>query len=410
MAMSIAQTDEGRPSYYGWVIIAAGFVAMTISYGALYAFGVFLKPLCSEFGWTRAVTTWAFTAAIIVQHAVAMGTGDLSDRFGPRRVVLSGALCIGVSMFLASRMSQVWQFYLVYGGLFAFGIATVYSPVISTVSRWFSKRRGLATGIVVCGIGAGTMIMAPLAGWLISIYNWRLAYIIVGIIVLVTMIPASLFLRYAPRDGQFEPVEEKLAGYTLGEAIRTRAFWIYAFCWFFLAGALNVVLIHLAALATDIGIDQMIAATFLGVTGGCSIIGRLGSGFLSDKIGRERVLIFGSALMLVMLFWLLNTTTVEGFYLFAVIFGISYGSWGVALPIFTADYFGLKSAGLILGVIMFILGFGMGLAPLVAGYIFDLTSSYTYALWMAIGSAAIGVVLALLLRAPQRQAIQSEKS
>lgn len=190
--------DSKPKFFYGYIIVGAGFVISLLTVGTYTSFGVFFKPLSSEFGWTRAMTSGAYSLNMILWGSLSIITGRLNDRFGPRIVITACGFIFGAGYLLMSRISALWQFYLFYGVIIAIGLSGCFTPIASTITRWFTKRRGLATGIVISGIGVGTIIIPPLASQLISIYGWRTSYTILGITTLVLLIISAQFLRRDP--------------------------------------------------------------------------------------------------------------------------------------------------------------------------------------------------------------------
>ena len=184
--------------FYGYIIVAAAFLITLIMCGTLFTFGVFFKPILTEFGWTRAMTSGAFSLCILLFGLLGIGTGRLTDRFGPRVVMSGCGFFLGLGYLLMSQVSAIWQLYLFYGVMVGIGVSGSFVPLVSTVARWFAERRGMMTGIAVSGIGIGTMIMPLVANWLISSYGWRTSYIVVGITVLVLIILVAQFLRRDP--------------------------------------------------------------------------------------------------------------------------------------------------------------------------------------------------------------------
>ena len=185
-------------SFYGFIIALAGFLIMAIMWGAMYSFGVFLKSLTADFGWTRAMTSGSYSLFMLLLGLLGMVTGRLNDRFGPRIVVTACSLFLGAGFLMVSQIVALWQLYLLYGVILAAGVSGGMVPLTSTVARWFVRRRGLMTGIVLSGVGAGVMIGPPLAGWLISAYDWRTSYLVIGIVAGVLLVIIAQFLRRDP--------------------------------------------------------------------------------------------------------------------------------------------------------------------------------------------------------------------
>ena len=164
--------------FYGYYIIAASLLIMTAIWGLYYAFGIFFKPMLNEFGWSRAMTSGAFSLASIVSGVLAIAMGSLTDKFGPRIVITLCGLLLGIGSFLISQISALWQLYLFYGLIVGTGMGGGYGPLLSTAARWFVKRRGLMSGFVTAGIGMGGIIVPLVASRLISAYGWR--HVVVG--------------------------------------------------------------------------------------------------------------------------------------------------------------------------------------------------------------------------------------
>ncbi len=397
------QHQESSLSYYGWLVVAMAFLANLIAFGLVYAFSVFFKPLASEFGWSRAMTAAAFSVYAISHDVFAPVTGWLTDRFGPKVAAAMGGLCLGSSMVLMSRITSIWEFYLYYALLFGLGIAAVYAPMMATVSRWFTIKRGLAIGLTAAGLGVGSLVLSPLAAWLISSCGWRTAYLCVGVMAFAIFIPITVLIKRAPSKSLgVEGEGEASKGFSFGEALRTRTFWIFSLSWLFIALALWAIMVHIVPLLTDREIPLTVAGFLAGLIGGGSLIGRIGAGFLSDRLGRKLILLASYIFQLMMLIWLLFSTEMWMFYVFAPLFGISFGGWAGVIAAFPADYFGSRATGAIFGFSMIIVGIGGAIGPYVGGYIFDITHSYGYAIGMSILATFVGIVLASLLKPPAK--------
>jgi len=369
--------QESKLSYYGWVVVEMAFLANMIAFGIVYSFSVFLKMLSSDFGWTRAMTAGAFSAYAISHDVFALFAGWLTDKFGPRVIAITGGLCLAGSMILMSHITMIWELYLCYAFLLGWGVAASYTPMMATVSRWFTLKRGLAIGLTASGLGAGSLVLSPLAAWLISSYGWRIAYVFVGAMAFTVFIPIVIFIKKSPMESyEVKSQMEAIADFSLVEALRTRALWTLSFSWLFAALALWAIMIHIVPLLTDKGIPLTIAGFLAGLAGGGSMIGRISAGFLSDKLGRKITLITAYFFQLVMLIWLLFAKEMWGFFIFAPLFGISFGGWAGVIAAFPADYFGLKATGTIFGFVVIMAGIGVVLA-LLWGDIFSILLIHT---------------------------------
>jgi OFA family oxalate/formate antiporter-like MFS transporter len=371
-----------------------GFLGKPCAFGLVYSFGVFLKPLASEFSWSRSMTAGAFGFYGILHTLLAVFAGRLCDRFGPKLVLAIAGFCLGLSMILMGYTTSIRELYLYYGFLFSIGVAGAYIPVMSTVSRWFKVKRGLAIGLTAAGLGAGSLVFSPLSAWLISSFGWRKAFTLVGIVAWVVFIPIVKFMKQVPREST---EKEEFEGFSFSEAFWTRSFWAFSFSWFFICIAMWAIMIHIVSLATDRGIPMMTAGILAGIIGAASIIGRINAGFLSDRVGRRRVLITEFSVQLISFIWLLFSTKIWMLFFFAVLFGLSSGGWAGVIAAFPADYFGFKATGSILGFANALAGVGVAMGPYVGGYIFDTTRSYDYMVVMCIIATIAAIVSGLFL-------------
>ena len=178
----------------------AAFFIMVAMFGTYYGFGVFFKPVLTDFGWTRAMTSGAFSLSMIMYGLLGIVMGGLTDRFGPRLVMTLCGFLLGLGYLLMSQISSVWQLYIYYGVIIGIGISGGYVPQVSTVARWFVKRRGLAVSITLAGFCLGGIIWPPSAQWLITIYGWRQCFTILGILSLLVIIPLSQFAKHSPQE------------------------------------------------------------------------------------------------------------------------------------------------------------------------------------------------------------------
>jgi len=411
----MALMEARKPKiFYGWIIvIAAGCVILTM-YGTLFTFGVFFKPVLTEFGWTRAMTSGAFSLCILTHGVLSVVIGRSTDKYGPRIVVTACGISLGVGYLLMSQISSTWQLYLFYGILIGMGMGGAWIPQMSTIARWFEKRRGLATGIAASGEGIGILILAPLARWLISTYGWRTSYIVIGMIALALIISAAQFLKRLPEKigllpygreanaTEIDPAKYHKSSVTqdfsLSKAVKGRQFWMILALFFFFEFSILSTMNHIDIHATDIGIPETTAANILATIGGVSILGRIALGAFADKVGSKQAIITGLAILAVALLWLQLARVEWMLYLFAAIFGFAFGGLLVQISLIVAESFGLTFHGTIFGVISFGLIVGGALGPVVVGHIFDITGSYQQGFLICAAASIISFVLAMFLR------------
>jgi len=377
-------------------------------WGTLYSFGVFFKPLLTEFGWTRAMTSSVFSLNMLLCGALAIVTGRLTDRIGPRPVITVGGFLLGLGYLLTSQIGSIGQLYLFYGVIIGIGMSGSYAPLVSTVARWFTRRRGLMTGIVVAGIGIGTVIIPPLASWSIANHGWRTSYLIVGVITLVSLISIAQFLKRDPAQMNLVPYGEREMAmnglqleprrYSFRQAIHTRQFWLICVINISFGFILQTIMVHIVPHATDLGISYTSAATILALGGGVSIAGRLVMGVVTDRIGGRAALLSCFVLISAALLWLLVSKELWMLYLFAVAFGFGYGGFAPLASLIIAEYFGLSAHGAILGSTEFVFTMGSAIGPFLAGQIFDIAGSYQLAFFACAALSIIAMIFALLLR------------
>jgi MFS family permease len=406
----VYQPHKAEPRFfYGYIVVVFAFIIMVVSWGPYSVFGVFFNPLLDEFHWTRAMTSGAFSLSMVLHGVLGIVMGGFTDRFGPRIVVTLCGVLLGAGYLLMSQVSTVWQLYLFYGVLIGTGVSGVWIPLLSTVARWFVKRRSLMTGIVVAGLGAGGFIAPPVISRLIAAYDWRMSYAMQGIVIIVVMILGAQFLRRNPAQMGQLPYGEDLekqpglksatSDFSFKEAACTAQFWLFFVMLFCLGFNAFAVMVHIIPHAIELGISAVSAANILASLNGLSVLGNfvLG-GLIGDRIGNRKVFIIGFIMMSAALFWLVPAEEVWLLYLCAAAFGCSLGGMGTSESPLVAGLFGLSSHGLIFGVVG--LGFtgGAALGPLVTGYIFDLTGSYKVAFQICAALGVIGLIVSAVLR------------
>jgi len=405
---------EGR-FYYGWVILAACVVFVTISYGVRFSFGVFFKSLEQDFGWTRALTSGVFSVYMLLGALFAILGGWIADRYGAKIVIIMMGCFTFLGLSLTSQANTMWHLFMSYSLLLAIGTGPAYALATSTATRWFIKRRGLALAIVTSGVGLGSILMAPIADYLIGNYGWRMSYVALGIIALVTMVPSSLLLKRTtsevttsyiekPQVVNLDAVESRnneLSEFSILQAIKTRNFLLIIFIWFFYAFCLFTVMTHVVRHAIDLGIPSMQAASILSVSGLANIPSRILMGIVSDRFGRKLAALISALLMAAAMFLLTESSSLWMFYVVAAVFGAGYGGLSPGITPIVGDTFGVRHIGTIIGSLEIGWVLGAAVGPALAGYIFDTTGRYYLAFLFGGIAALIIMVLIFLLRVPK---------
>jgi len=377
--------------FYGWVVVATA--ALGLLFGAfpivVFSFGVFFKAYIQEFHASRAAISLAFTLHNFITALLAVFIGRLADRFGARKVIVPGLGIIGLILLSSEAMgSNLWQLYVFYSALGVVGGATTSVPYGLVVSRWFNRRRGLALGLMMVGLGAGAILMPPLAQLLIARFGWRAAFAIVGCAILTIPMPiVGLLLRETPErmgllpDGgwganaSMSPARQ-LEGLTWREICRSGTFWLMIAAFVLMAASVHACIIHLPELFADRGASMKGAAVASSVLGLAVLVGRIGTGYFLDRYFGPHValFIFVNAALGVAVLW----TGSRGMPVLigAFLVGLGFGAEVDLIAYFMSRYFGLRSLGTAFGF-----GFGAfilagGLGPLIMGFAFDHTGSY----------------------------------
>jgi MFS family permease len=401
--------DPKHKFFYGYLVVAASFTIMVVIWAAYYSFGIFFKPLINEFGWTRAATSGAYALSTIIGGMLAITMGKLTDKFGPRFVMRICATLLAIGYFVMSKTDMIWQFYLVYGLIIGIGMGGSFVPLMSTVVRWFFRRRSMMAGIVAGGISIGALIGPPLAHRLIVIYGWRISYMILAATVFITVTIISQFIRKDPievgqyADGVTKPDEQpglqtSTRGLSFKEAIVTGQFWVVFFMFFCLGFCTFAIIVHIAPHAIELKIPAVVAANILATVGGLGMIGRVMMGRVADIIGSKRAFIIGFLLMSAAILCLMPSKMVWIMFILAGLFGFANGTCVASQSPVVALLFGLSSHGVILGFLAFGFTTGGALGPWLSGIIFDITGSYGLAFLMCTAVSLIGLVLTLFLK------------
>ena len=396
--------------YYGWVIVAVMFVTLFVSLGFRFAFGVFYSAILDETGWLRAETAGIVSASMIVYAATAALSGYLFDRLGARVVFPLGAFCMGAGLMLCSASETLAGLTVAYGLLVGFSYAALgFIPHMAIVPRWFAGRRGLASAASLAGVGLGSLAVAAVSAELILRIGWRETMWWFGAASMVVLIPINiLFHRHSAEHVGLTPDGPSArpaaagapprAGATVGNAIRTRVFWLLALA-VTMTGICNmVIVVHQTRLLVDMGYALPLASLLFGMLGLMRAAGGLIWGPLSDRIGRSTVVVFicGISVVGLALLWLASLVPAEASGLriallagYLLTFGLGFSGMSPVYAAAVSDKFAGRNLGTILGLLDLGFGLGSALGPWWAGWMFDRYGSYD----AVILGVALGVVL-----------------
>jgi len=391
--------------FYGWVVVGVGIVVSCIGVGAMLSLSVFLQPISEAMGWSR---TGVSTAALINWLGMGVGSlmwGALSDRFGTRAVVLAGGALLGVGLVTASQASTLGQFQILFGAIVGLAAGSFYTPLTATTTRWFTRNRSLAVALVSAGVGLGSTTVAPLARWIITNYDWRVAMFVIGDIAWLVIIPLAFLVREpsAPAIAVASTATTGADGpeMTVSQALRTPQFAALALTYFACCATHSGPIFHMVTYAIDHGVTAMAAATVLSVAGLASLGGKIVCGLIADRVGAKRTLVVGLAVQAVAASLYVFTRDLPSFYALALLFGFAYGGVMPLYAILVREYFGARIMGTTFGAVAFVSTLGMSLGPWAGGWLYDTFGSYV---WLYLGSFGVGVgavAIALTFRPPR---------
>lgn len=373
---------------YGWVMVALGALMTCVAVGAMFSLAVFLEPMTRDTGWSRTAISSAMTLNFLAMGVAGFGWGALSDRFGPRPVVLIGSVLLGLGLSAASRATSELAFVLTYGVLVGVAAGSFFAPMISAVMSWFKRHRSLAVSLVSVGIGVAPLTLSPFAAWLVSWTDWRSAQLTIAILAWALLAPAGFFVRPAPRtpEGGAGSAEGPSGG--VAEALRSPQFIVLALTFFACCAAHSGPIFHTISYAIACGVPAITAVTVYSVEGLAGLGGRLALGVLADRYGVKRILIAGLLIQALAAGAFVFARRLDEFYAIAAVFGFAYGGVMPLYPVLAREYFGQRILGTVLGAATMVSTLGMALGPLGGGWIFDRFGGYA---WLYIGSFALGM-------------------
>ncbi len=394
--------STGRPRFfYGYVIASLGFLIQAVFWGTYRSFGLFFNPLVAEFGWSREMVAAAASMGWLVVGLMNLPSGAMVDRFGPRLVLIIGGFCFGLGYVLMSGVQGLWQVYLFYI-IMAIGMSVADVVPLSTIARWFVKKRGTITGFAKIGTGIGMMTVPLLASHFIEGFGWRTAYLVLGGLAMVTLIVMAQFLKRdpskmglraqgAPPVGPTQSPQEE--GTPFRQAIRLRPFWTLFAMYVLIIACAETVMIHTVPHAMDLGVSSTAAAGILSILGAGSIAARVIVGVVLDKLGSRRALQLCFVPLLSAFILLQLADSLWMLYIFAALYGLSHGGFFTLIAPVVAQLFGTVSHGAIFGIIMAGGGITGMLGPILTGRAYDLMGSYQLPFQFILGVAVLSLIL-----------------
>ena len=392
-------------STYRWVIVAAGGLLGCVAIGAMFSLPVFLRPIAQQTGWSMTGVSMAMTIGFVAMALASFAWGSLSDRVGPRFVVLIGSVAIAASVALASQAKSLLAFQLLFGLAVGGSVAAIFAPLMAAVTGWFDTHRSLAVSLVSAGIGMAPMTMSPLAAWLVTHYDWRTSMLIIAGIAAAMMIPVSFLIRRPPalESGEAAPGEPQ-SEISIGEALRSPQFIILVLTNFFCCATHSGPIFHTVSYAVSCGIPLMAAVTIYSLEGFAGLFGRIAFGIAGDRLGAKRVLVFGLMTQAVATLGYLFVREIGEFYAVAAVFGFIYAGTMPLYAVIARENFPLKMMGTVIGGTVMAGGLGMATGPVIGGMIYDTYATYSWLFIFAFGMGIGSVLIALTFKPFPREA------
>jgi MFS family permease len=396
-------------SHYRWVIVAAGAFMGCVAIGSIFSLPVFLQPMSQATGWSRTAISTAMTFDFIAMGLASFGWGMVMDRLGPRVVVLTGSILLGLGLVLASRASSVLEFQIFYGILVGVGGGAIFAPMMATVTGWFDRHRSLAVSLVSAGMGVAPMTVAPIAARLVSTYDWRFSQLVIGIAAWVLLLPTALLVRRAPalastgggRGAEGPRVNARAA-------LTSPQFAILALTFFCCCATHSGPLFHTVSYAISCGLPVTAAVSIYSVEGLSGLFGRIAFGLLGDRFGAKRVFVSGLLIQAFAAASYMFAREQTEFYVVATVFGFVYAGIMPLYAVLMRENFPLPIMGTMVGAGSMASSLGMALGPLAGGLIFDTYGSYVwlYTFSLGIGLAAAAIMATFRPARPDALAVQ----
>ncbi len=404
-----AATDRPLSEFYGWLVVAVGFVVLSVSFSARSLLGLAMPHLEGEFGWTRSFVSNAGAGALVVMAICAPIAGNMVDRYGPRILLAGGLAAVGIGMAMTAAMGAAWHFILAFSVVAGIGFGMAANHVVSTiVSLQFQRNRGLAVGAATSGSTAGQLLVVPLLASVLATTDWRWSYLALGLVSLALILPVLLLVRgsrpraatAAARRATPEPMMLRL-GLLFRSPVFHLLLWSYTICGFTTAGVIEG---HLIPYAVACGFPPLESATAYAVLSGINFGGMILAGWLADRMNRP--LLLGSIYVLRGLSFLILmsiTGDLPLLFLFAVVFGLFDYSTVPVTASLVASHIGLRMMGLTMGILSAGHALGAALGLSLAGKLYDLFAQYLWTWWASLALALIAGLLCYFIRENRQQ-------
>jgi len=413
-ASSASDADSAGPRFfYGWVILAACFVVTTVASGTMMGFGVFITPMADDMGWSHSALSFSYALSAMVTGIGVLIVGSFLHSHSVRLIFFLSTLVHCFGIYMTSTATTVEAFYFWYGFVASAGRSAFFLSTTTLITRWFEKRRGLVMGIMMSGNGVGPFILSPVITWMIFMWSWQTAYIVLSSLMTICLSLASFLIRNHPHDmgtlpyggnpdtapvpprpvsrSPSKPVPKK--GSLWGEVLRMEGFWSLAFINFFCCMCHSIPLVHVVGFALSAGLSAFASSWVLAIMSLSSVIGRIYWGMFADRHGARLALMMTLFLQGSLILWLVKTQDPAVFFMYAILWGFGYGGVGTQYGIVSREVFGARLFGPgYAGQNAFAM-VGMAVGGFLGGYLYDVSNSYVSA-WLV--SFTCGLISSLI--------------
>lgn len=413
---TITATPAAR-FFYGWIILIACFAITTVASGTMMGFGVFINPMADDMGWSHSSLSFAYALSSLVTGVGVLVVGSFMHSHSVRFVFFLSTIVHCFGIYMTSTVTTIEGFYFWYGFVASAGRSAFFLSTTTLITRWFEKRRGLMMGIMMAGNGLGPFIFSPLVTWMIFMWDWQTAYVILSINMTIFLLISCFFIRNHPHEigvlpygAQPTPVRvsatpasvsttsrpaTRKGGSLWGEVLRMESFWTLSLINFFCCLCHSIPLVHIVSFAQNSGLSAFASAWVLAVMSISSIAGRIYWGIFADRHGARFALMLTLFLQGALILWLVNTQDPVVFFLYALLWGFGYGGVGTQYGVVSRELFGARLFGQgYAGQNSFAM-VGMALGGYLGGYLYDLSGSYVTAWLISFTSGLISSFLAM---------------
>lgn len=408
--------------FYGWVILMACFMVTTVASGTMMGFGVFITPMAADMGWSHSALSFSYAMSAMVTGVGVLIIGSFMHTHSVRVIFFLSTIVHCFGIYMTSTVTTIEGFYFWYGFVASAGRSAFFLSTTTLITRWFEKRRGLMMGIMMSGNGVGPFAFSPIITWMITMWGWQMAYVVLSLVMTICLTISSLLIRNHPHEMGLTPygasptpplprpatagsaAPARKGGSLWGDVLRMEGFWSLSLINFFCCMCHSVPLVHVVGFALHSGLSAFAASWVLSVMSISSVIGRIYWGIFADRHGARFALTITLFMQGALILWLVNTQDPVLFFLYAVVWGFGYGGVGTQYGMVSREVFGVRLFGPgYAGQNAFAM-VGMSVGGFLGGYLFDLSHGYVTSWLVSFTAGLISSLIAMDLMAQNERA------